>query len=32
MFNELKEIPPEYRDNISKALTRALEAGANYKP
>ena len=31
MFNELKEIPPEYRDNISKALTRALEAGANYR-
>lgn len=31
MFGELKEIPPEYRDNIGRALTRALEAGANYR-
>ena len=31
MFGELTGIPPEYRDNISRALTRALEAGANYR-
>ncbi len=31
MFKELKEIPPEYMDNIASALTRALEAGANYR-
>lgn len=31
MFKELQGIPSEYRDNISKALTRALEAGMNYR-